>query len=119
MSEEKKGTTTWRHSGKVKSGWTSRTDYQSGKFFRSKLRDYFIEFSNIPNYEAVDYSQEQIAEWLDAKDVVYNNPDENKLIIYSLKLKLAFGITFTDSREQDKKHYQLAYLNLVEDDEEE
>lgn len=111
--------TIWRHSGKLKKGWVSKKDLDSGKFFRSKLRDYFIEFSDIPNHEAVDYSQEQIAEWLDAKDVVYNNPDENKLIIYSEKLKLAFGITFYSDRSGEKKHYTLAYLNLVEDDEEE
>lgn len=109
----------WRHTGKTKSGWVSRTEYQNGKFFRTKLRDFFIEFSDIPNHEAVDWSQEQIGDWLDAKEVLYQNPGENKLIIYSVKLKVAFGITFTDSRKKDKKHYRLAYLNLEEPEEEE
>jgi len=108
----------WRHSGYHKEGWTTTKEKQNGQFFRSKLREFFFKFSNIPENEAVDYSQKQIGDWLDTKDVKYYTPDENKLVIYSEKLEVGFGITFYESNEKGIVNYTLVHLNLYRPEDE-
>lgn len=118
MSEETKELE-WLHSGYTKTGWVSQKDRSNGRFFRSKLREFFITFSDIPKHEAVEWSQEQIADWLDANSVVYQNPSPSKLIIFSEELKVGIGIMFNDPHKKGKIHYSLVHLNLKEADKEE